>query len=82
MENYKVKYVITAQIQLPNENYPKLMTLSNDGKKFTLDKNILLFDTKNDALQKISEMYDNGVISGIFILEYVVKTTNNGKQNT
>ena len=33
MENYKVKYVITAQIQLPNENYPKLMTLSNDGKK-------------------------------------------------
>jgi len=51
-------------------------------KKFTLDKNILLFDTKNDALQKISEMYDNGVISGIFILEYVVKTTNNGKQNT
>ncbi len=79
MENYTIKYVITAQIQLLNENYPILRTLSNNGKTFTLDKNILLFDTKNDALEKISEMYDNGVISGIFILEYVIKTTNNGK---
>ncbi len=73
MENYKIKFVIAAQIQLLNENYPKLKTISTDGKTFTSDKNILIFDTKKDALEKISDMYKDGVIGGIFILEYVIK---------
>lgn len=76
MGNYTIKYCIAAKILPFDGRQEYFRMLSKDGETFTLESNIMLFDTKELALEKISERFEDGVLGPLFILEIVIKSKN------